>query len=94
MQEEESLLFDIEKKVKKILQHNERLIAENNEMRERIFGYIEQLDDSKKKLDKMKMELDTSKIVQSSSFDISQLRKDIDNYIYLIDKCIAGIQTK
>ncbi|HMN32209.1 MAG TPA: hypothetical protein PKA54_02430 [Chitinophagaceae bacterium] len=94
MQEVESLLFDIEKKVKKILQHNERLIAENNEMRERIFSYIEQLDESKKKMDKMKLEIDTSKIVQNSSIDISKLRKEIDNYICLIDKCIAGIQTK
>ncbi len=94
MKEEEELLSDIEKKVKKILEHNERLIKENEEMRERIFGYIEKLDDSKRRFEAFKKDVETMKIIEKSSMDNLQLKREIEHYIHKIDKCIATIQTK
>lgn len=91
MDKVESLLNDIEKKAKKLLAHNERLQAENRELRERIFSYLQKIESYSKEISQKRQEVGTSKMIEVSTIDKVQLRKEIDKYIYLIEKCISSI---
>ena len=88
------MLDDIEKKVRKLLQRNERLEAENAELQKSIFEYIAQMDLQKKEMNQLRDQLQASRIRDGLGSSDHKLYKELDQYIKLIDKCIAAVQVK
>lgn len=89
-----TLLTGIEAKIKKLKARNERLEKDNEDLKKSIFEYIQKLESQKMELDKSKTSLQAMQLGKSTSIDTVALRKELDHYIYLIDKCIASIHVK
>ncbi len=89
-----SLLTNIETKIKKLKSYNERLEKDNAELKTSVFTYLQKIDEQKKELERTKMELQALQLGKSTDMHVEQLRKELDHYIYLIDKCMASILVK
>ncbi len=88
------LLSGIETKIRKLKARNERLEKENEELKKSVFEYLQKIDTQQKEFEKSKMELQALQLGKSTDMNTARLRKDLDHYIYLIDKCIASINVK
>ncbi len=89
-----TLLSGIETKIRKMKTRNERLEKENEELKKSLFEYLQKMELQKKESEKSKMELQALQLGKSTTINTAQLRKDLDHYIYMIDKCIASINVK
>lgn len=90
----DNTLASISQKIKKIKARNTKLENENAELRASIFEYLQQLDVYKKANEKAITSMHTREIGDVSKIDKKILRKDIDKYILMIDKCIASMKVK
>lgn len=88
------LIEQIEAKTKKLSTRYSRLEKENEEMRSSIFEYIKKMDEQKKEIQKLQLQLKTISIGATSHSDKKKLQREIDKYILLIDKCIAAANVK
>lgn len=88
------LLSAIEEKIKKLKARNERLEKDNAELKKSVFEYLQKMETQKKEFDKSKTQMLAMQMGKSSSLDHTQLRKELDHYIHLIDKCIASVHVK
>ncbi len=89
-----TLLSNIEAKIKKLKARNERLEKDNENLKKSVFEYIQRLESQKKEMDKSKASLQALQLGKATSLNTAELRKELDHYIYLIDKCIASIHVK
>jgi replicative DNA helicase len=89
-----TILSDIETKIRKMKARNERLEKENEELRKSLFEYLQKMELQKKDSEKAKMHLQALQVGKSTDMNTAQLRKELDHYIYMIDKCIASINVK
>lgn len=87
-------LSNIETKIKKLKARNERLEKDNEELKKSMFEYLQKIENQKKEFDKSKMEYQALQLGKSTDINTAQLRKELDHYIYMIDKCIASIHVK
>ena len=87
-------LSEISSKIKKIKLRNQRLEAENEELRKSVFTYLQQLDAQKREIEKLTESATNASIGNAISKDKKILHKEIDKYILMIDKCIAGVNSK
>lgn len=90
----EILLNEIESKAGKLNKRMQRLESENAELRASVFSYIQQLDETKNKLSAAESQLKTMAISDKQAIDSKELKKELDKYILLIDRCIASLNTK
>ncbi|HAD35122.1 MAG TPA: hypothetical protein DCF44_11630 [Chitinophagaceae bacterium] len=88
------MLDDIEKKISKLMHRNERLEQENAELQKSIFEYIAQMDVQKKEMNQLKDQLKVARIRDGLDTNEQKLSKELEQYIKLIDKCIAAVQVK
>lgn len=88
------LLSEIEEKATKLNKRMQRLESENAELRASVFNYIQQLDEAKHKLTDAETQLKSAAISSKQHFDNKELKKELDKYILLIDRCIASLHTK
>ena len=89
-----TLLSNIEAKIKKLKARNERLEKDNENLKKSVFEYLQRLESQKKEMDKSKASLQALQLGKATSLNTAELRKELDHYIYLIDKCIASIHVK
>ncbi|HNF71657.1 MAG TPA: hypothetical protein PLP34_04540 [Chitinophagaceae bacterium] len=68
-----------------------RLEEENQSLKQSVFKYLSEIEQLKKQMKEVQAEQHTRSIPASSRKKI--LQKEIDQYILLIDKCMATIQT-
>lgn len=87
------LLDAIEKKTRRLKQHNERLQADNKALEARIFDYLQQIEQSKAEIKLLKETIHTRAIGQELA-NHQTLRKELDRYINIIDQCMASIATQ
>jgi len=80
-----SLISEITLKVTKLKLRTERLEKENQELRNAVFNYLEELETQKLAISTYK---EADKNRPTTSFPS---QKELDKYILLIDKCIASI---
>ena len=59
-----------------------------------MFEYLNKLEQQKKEADKLQMEIKALKVGGSVTTDKRKLKKDIDQYIHLIDQCLATLNTE
>jgi chromosome segregation ATPase len=90
----ESILTEIELKVKRLTSRMIRLEKENEDLRNSMFEYLNRLEQQKKEADKLQMEIKALKVGGSVTSDKRKLKKDIDQYIHLIDQCLATLNTE
>ncbi len=90
----ENTLASISQKIKRLKARNTKLENENAELRASVFDYLQQLDLYKKANEKAITSMHTREISEVSKIDKKILRKDIDKYILMIDKCIASMKVK
>ena len=90
----ESILSEIELKAKRLTSRMIRLEKENEDLRNSMFEYLNKLEQQKKEADKLQMEIKALKVGGSVSSDKRKLKKDIDQYIHLIDQCLATLNTE
>ncbi|MBK7763449.1 MAG: hypothetical protein IPI46_08745 [Bacteroidetes bacterium] len=90
----DTTLASIRTKVKKIKARNAKLESENAELRASIFEYLQQLEIYKQANEKAAQGIRTREIGDLSKTDKKVLRKDLDKYILMIDKCIATMKVK
>jgi len=89
-----ALLTPIETKIKKLQSRNERLEKDNEELKKTMFEYLQKLELQKKNVDQTKHELMALQLSKTTNMDTAHLKKELDHYIYMIDKCIASIHVK
>lgn len=87
-----TLLTDIENKIKKLKLRNLRLEKENADLQNSVFTYLQKMDLLKKQMEHSHLISNSQKIASVSSFEKNELKKEIDRYIYLIEKCIASVK--
>ena len=87
-----TLLTDIENKIKKLKLRNVRLEKENADLQNSVFTYLQKMDLLKKQMEHSHLISNSQKIASVSSFEKNELKKEIDRYIYLIEKCIAYVK--
>lgn len=90
----ESILTEIELKAKRLTSRMIRLEKENEDLRNSMFEYLNKLEQQKKEADKLQMEIKALKVGDSVTSDKRKLKKDIDQYIHLIDQCLATLNTE
>jgi hypothetical protein len=90
----ESILTEIELKAKRLTSRMIRLEKENEDLRNSMFEYLNRLELQKKEADKLQMEIKALKVGDSVTSDKRKLKKDIDQYIHLIDQCLATLNTE
>jgi hypothetical protein len=90
----ESILSEIELKAKRLTSRMIRLEKENEDLRNSMFEYLNKLEQQKKEADKLQMEIKALKVGGSVTTDKRKLKKDIDQYIHLIDQCLATLNTE
>ena len=90
----ESILTEIELKAKRLTSRMFRLEKENEDLRNSMFEYLNRLEQQKKEADKLQMEIRALKVGGSVTSDKRKLKKDIDQYIHLIDQCLATLNTE
>lgn len=90
----ESILTEIELKAKRLTSRMIRLEKENEDLRNSMFEYLNRLEQQKKEADKLQMEIKALKVGGSVNSDKRKLKKDIDQYIHLIDQCLATLNTE
>lgn len=88
------ILQTLESSVRKLKQRNERLESENAELKQSIFEYLGKLEHQKKENDLLRDQIRAKTIAGKLDPDAKVLAKEIDQYIRLIDKCLASIHTK
>ena len=87
------LLERIEKKVRRLKQHNERLAAHNAALEARIFDYLKQLEEAKTAITRLEEQLQVRHLGKQVG-DKKTLQKEIDRYIKIIDQCMASVNTR
>ena len=87
------LLTSIEKKAKRLKQHNERLLADNAALEARLFDYLQQLEQTRSEVKRMEETL-KHRAVGELVNNKQDLRKELDRYIKIIDQCLATINTR
>lgn len=87
------LLDEIEKNFVKIKKRNERLEKENEDLKDSVFEYLQKLETAKKEIAQLETSLKATHLAHAGNTDVKMLRKELDKYIYMIDKCIAAVQT-
>ena len=87
-------LAEITSKIKKLKARNQRIEAENEELRKSVFGYLQLLETQKKDTAKASLSLQHEQLSQSLGGDKKVLQKELDKYILMIDKCIAAVNAK
>ena len=90
----ESILTEIELKAKRLTSRMIRLEKENEDLRNSMFEYLNRLEQQKKEADKLQMEIKALKVGGLVNSDKRKLKKDIDQYIHLIDQCLATLNTE
>jgi replicative DNA helicase len=90
----EKRLTEITSKIKKLKARNQRIEAENEELRKSVFGYLQLLETQKKDTAKASLSLQHEQLSQSLGGDKKALQKELDKYILMIDKCIAAVNAK
>jgi len=90
----ESILTEIEQKAKRLTSRMIRLEKENEDLRNSMFEYLNRLEQQKKESEKLKMEIKALKVGGAVTSDKRKLKKDIDQYIHLIDQCLATLNTE
>jgi hypothetical protein len=88
------IISEIERKSKRLLTRVDRLEKENTELRKSVFDYLEKMEKQKTEIEKIKSELKITQLSKSIPSEKKALQKEIDKYIYLIDKCIASVKTE
>ena len=88
------IILEIERKSKRLLTRVDRLEKENTELRKSVFDYLEKMEKQKTEIEKIKSELKITQLSKSIPSEKKALQKEIDKYIYLIDKCIASVKTE
>lgn len=88
------IISEIERKSKRLLTRVDRLEKENIELRKSVFDYLEKMEKQKTEIEKIKSELKITQLSKSIPSEKKALQKEIDKYIYLIDKCIASVKTE
>jgi chromosome segregation ATPase len=88
------IISEIERKSKRLLTRVDRLEKENTELRKSVFDYLEKMEKQKTEIEKIKSELKITQLSKSIPSEKKALQKEIDKYIYLIDKCIATVKTE
>jgi len=79
------------RKIRKMKQRLLRLEEENQSLKQSVFKYLSEIEQLKNEMKEVQAEQHTRSIPASSRKKI--LQKEIDQYILLIDKCMATIQT-
>ena len=77
--------------IKKLKVRTERLERENEELRQSVFGYLQQLEAQKSESQKQVRSIQNQQIGQSLVTDKKKLQKEIDKLITLLDQCIASV---
>lgn len=90
----QSLLAGIEAKIKKLKTHNARLEKDNAELKQSLFEYLQKIETQKQEFERSKMEFQALQLGKATDINTEELRKELDHYIYMIDKCIASIHVK
>jgi|688.fasta_scaffold586756_2 chromosome segregation ATPase len=88
------IISEIERKSKRLLTRVDRLEKENTELRKSVFEYLEKLEKQKNEIETIKSQLKITQMSKSLPSEKKALQKEIDKYIYLIDKCIATVKTE
>ncbi len=88
------VIIEIEHKTKRLLTRLNRLEKENTDLRKSVFDYLEKLEKQKFEIEKINSDLKITKMSKSLPLEKKNLQKEIDKYIYLIDKCIASVKTE
>jgi uncharacterized protein YaaN involved in tellurite resistance len=91
---QEQLLDEILLRVKKNTTRMQRLESENAELRTSVFSYLDQLNKQKAEIELLQQQLTNKKIADRTSENPKELQRKIDQYITLIDKCMATIKVK
>lgn len=90
--ESTTLIKTIGDKIRKLKERSQRLEKENAELQQSVFGYLAKIDALQKELDLLKKQSNTRFLGETLTGDKKKLQKELDQYIHLIDKCIAAIK--
>lgn len=86
------LLDSLEQKARRLKQRTDRLEQENRELRDSVFRYLEQLDQKAKALREAEQKETATLLSQAlPAGERKALRKEIDRYIALLDRCVAQL---
>lgn len=88
------MLQTLERSVRKLKQRNERLESENAELKQSVFEYLAKLEHQMQENDSLRGQIRSKDIAGKLDSNSKDLAKEIDQYIRLIDKCLAAIHTK
>lgn len=89
----QELLHGIEKKVRRLTQHNARLAAENAALESRLFDYLQQLKEAQETIKQLEDRLQ-QRSLSTQVVNKQALRKELDRYIKIIDQCMAAVNTR
>lgn len=87
-------LIEIKDKAKLLKQRADRLEKENASLRENVFEQLKIIDTQKEKINQLKQEIIAKTFVQQTGAVNTNLKKEIDTYIHLIDECLANLKTQ
>lgn len=88
----DQLLTEIENKAKVLQQRIQRLNKENQALQNSVFEYLKQLEESRKEITELKKSVANQQLAGKIDLDKKQLQKEIDQYIQLVEKCIATVK--
>lgn len=87
-----SLADNLRKKIEEILSRYESLLAENEELSEKVYSYEKIIEDNKFKIEELTRRLDKLQLISAFDGDTSEkaeTKRKISHMIGEIDKCIA-----
>lgn len=90
--ETSTLVKTIGDKIRKLKERSQRLEKENSELQQTVFGYLAKIDSLQKELEILKKQSNTRILSETLTGDKKKMQKELDQYIHLIDKCIAAIK--
>ncbi|MEZ5047536.1 MAG: hypothetical protein R2831_11145 [Chitinophagaceae bacterium] len=79
---------------KKMRARIDSLEKDNENLQESVFKYIALLDQQKEESTLIEQHELAKQLVASSKLEKNKLKKDLDKYIAIINKCIATIEVK
>ncbi len=88
------MLQTLERSIRKLKQQNERLESENAELKQSVFEYLAKLEHQMHENDNLRGQIRAKEITGKLESNAKNLTKEIDQYIRLIDKCLAAIHSK
>jgi replicative DNA helicase len=81
-------------KVKKMKIRMERLELENENLKKSVFNYLQLLEKQRNETNQLAQQARYKQIAEKMNTSQHSLAKELDQYILMIDQCIAAVNTK